>query len=262
MRLSQRLGRMFGPATTHVGLAEQAVSALGGFLGIYLVFLLSHAILGYEGGVWMVVSMGATAVLLFGVPHGLLSQPWPLFGGHLVSALIGVTCALWIPDQGLASACAVGLAVGAMHLLRCIHPPGGATALAAVLGGPGITALGYQYVLVPVLLNLVIIFVVAVVANYPFAWRRYPIRLFEAVSEPDLQPTHVQQSDIEYALREQHVIVDVTPEELMQIAERALRHAEEGGEMIRLQGRQFTPLPEEEGGDGPFCGVAIRVGGK
>ncbi len=261
MRLSQRLGRMFGPATTHVGLAEQAVSALGGFLGIYLVFLLSHAILGSEGGVWMVVSMGATAVLLFGVPHGLLSQPWPLFGGHLVSALIGVTCALWVPDQGLASACAVGLAVGAMHLLRCIHPPGGATALAAVLGGPGITALGYQYVLAPVLLNVAIIFAVAVVANYPFAWRRYPIQLmrFEPAPAP---AARLHEEDIEFALHEMHVIVDVTPEELMQIAERALRHAEEDGATIRLEGRPVTLLPGEEQADGPFCGVSIRVGGR
>lgn len=261
MRLSQRLGRVFGPATTHVGIAEQVVSTLGGFLGIYLVYLLSHALLGSEGAVWMVVSMGATAVLLFGVPHGLLSQPWPLFGGHLVSALIGVTCALWIPDTALAAACAVGLAVGAMHLLRCIHPPGGATALAAVLGGPAVTALGYQYVLAPVLLNVAIIFAVAVVANYPFAWRRYPIQLmrFEPAPAP---AARLHEEDIEFALHEMHVIVDVTPEELMQIAERALRHAEEDGATIRLEGRPVTLLPGEEHADGPFCGVSIRVNGK
>ncbi|MFZ5536306.1 MAG: HPP family protein [Pseudomonadota bacterium] len=260
MRLSQRFGRVFGPATPHVGPAEQAVSAFGGFLGIYLVFLLSHAIIGPEGAVWMVVSMGATAVLLFGVPHGLLSQPWPLFGGHLVSALIGVTCAQWIPDTALAAACAVGLAVGAMHLLRCIHPPGGATALAAVLGGPAVTALGYQYVLAPVLLNVAIVFVVAVAANYPFAWRRYPIQLMR-FGAARTKASRLHEEDIDQALREMHVIVDVTPDELMQIAERALRHAEEGGEMIHLEGRPVTLLPGDEGAAGPFCGVAIRVRG-
>ena len=262
MRLSQRLGRLFGPATTHVGPTEQVVSTLGGFLGIYLVYLLSHALIGPEGAVWMVVSMGATAVLLFGVPHGLLSQPWPLFGGHLVSALIGVTCARWIPDTALAAACAVGLAVGAMHLLRCIHPPGGATALAAVLGGPAVTALGYQYVLAPVLLNVAIIFAVAVVANYPFAWRRYPIQLMRFEPAPSAPEPRLHEDDIEFALREMHVIVDVTPEELMQIAERALRHAEEGGSTIRLEGRPVTLLPGTGEADGPFCGVAIRVNGK
>lgn len=261
MRLSERLVRVFGPATTHVGPAEQAVSALGGFFGIYLVFLLSEAILGPEGGVWMVVSMGATAVLLFGVPHGLLSQPWPLFGGHLVSALIGVTCARWIPDTALAAACAVGLAVGAMHLLRCVHPPGGATALAAVMGGPAVTALGYQYVLAPVLLNVAIVFVAAVAVNYPFPWRRYPIQLmhFKAART---KASRLHEEDIEQALREMHIIVDVTPDELMQIAERALRHAEEGGETIHLEGRPATLPPKDEEGDGPFCRVAIRVGGK
>ncbi len=71
----------------------------------------------------------------------------------------------------------------------------------------------------------------------------------------------MHEEDIDQALREMHVIVDVTPDELMQIAERALRHAEEGGEMIHLEGRPVTLLPGDEGADGPFCGVAIRVRG-
>src|SRR5690625_7242859 len=82
----------------------------------------------------MLASMGATAVLLFAVPHGALSQPWAVVGGHVVSAIVGVTCQLLIPNLFWAAALSVGVAVAAMYYLRCIHPPGGATALAAEIG--------------------------------------------------------------------------------------------------------------------------------
>ena len=60
---------------------------------------------------------------------------------------------------------AVGLAVGAMHYLRCIHPPGGATALAAVIGGSEINALGYHYLIMPILINVLAILLLAVFFN-------------------------------------------------------------------------------------------------
>ena len=95
--------------------------------------------------VYIVPSMGASAVLLFAVPHSALGQLWNVIGGHLISAGIGVACYQWLPSNGIAAGASVGLAIGAMYYTRCIHPPGGATALAAVIGGPNIHALGYQY---------------------------------------------------------------------------------------------------------------------
>jgi len=136
--------------------------------------LISQAQLGAAGSVGLVASMGASAVLLFAVPHGPLSQPWAVFAGHLVSALIGVACSRAIDDPALAGPLAVGLAIGAMHYLRCIHPPGGATALSAVLGGETVQQLGYWFVLTPVLLNALTLLAIALVFNYPFPWRRYP----------------------------------------------------------------------------------------
>ena len=107
-----------------------------GLLGIALVYWTSALLAPGGASTLVVASMGASAVLLFAVPHGPLSQPWALIGGHMVSAFIGVSCATLVPDTITAAALAVGLAIGAMHLLRCIHPPGGATALAAVVSGP------------------------------------------------------------------------------------------------------------------------------
>jgi CBS domain-containing membrane protein len=131
-------------------------------------------LLGLGGSASLVASMGASAVLLFAVPHGPLSQPWAVFGGHLVSAVIGVACVKLNVHHLLASALAVALAISAMHYMRCIHPPGGATALTAVAGGDAVHALGFNYVLTPVLLNVCVILLVAMVFNWPFPWRRYP----------------------------------------------------------------------------------------
>lgn len=148
---------------------EKLIAGLGAGVGIGLVYALSHWLVP-EAGVWILASIGASAVLLFAVPHGPLSQPWALVGGHLISALVGVSVQQLLPGHELAPAIAVGLAVLLMCYLRCIHPPGGATALAAVVGGPAIEQLGYAYLLLPVGLNVLVIFLVAVVFNSPFAW--------------------------------------------------------------------------------------------
>lgn len=145
-----------------------------GLVGIIGVAQVSQSQLGLVGSASIIASMGSSAVLLFAVPHGPLSQPWSVFGGHLVSAIVGVTCVKLIPASMLAAAIAVALAIGAMHYLRCIHPPGGATALGAVLGGDAVHQLGYQFVITPVMLNAITILLVALLFNAPFAWRRYP----------------------------------------------------------------------------------------
>jgi len=222
----------FGIELNPVSHAERLVSAAGGFLGILLILLASWAVLGERDAAALIVgSMGASAVLLFGVPHGPLSQPWALIGGHGVSALIGVTVALLLPPGFVAAALAVGLAIGAMHYLRCIHPPGGATAITAVIGGPAVHALGYRFLLTPVLLNVAIILVTAIGVNAFFAWRRYPAALVRR-KQPDVesQKRHrtagsLAHSDIEYALRKLNSLVDVTEADLARIYELAAEHA-------------------------------------
>jgi CBS domain-containing membrane protein len=172
--LSGALRRFAGVGANSSGHLEKWVSGAGGLTGILGVMLISQAYLGLSGSASLVASMGASAVLLFAVPHGPLSQPWAVFGGHLVSAVIGVACAGLHANPILASALAVALAISAMHYLRCIHPPGGATALTAVAGGDAVHALGFHFVVTPVLLNVLVILLVAMVFNLPLPWRRYP----------------------------------------------------------------------------------------
>jgi len=215
--------------TNPVSHAERLASIAGGFTGILLILLVSNQFVGTSDATLIVASMGASAVLLFAVPHGRLSQPWPVFGGHMVSALVGVSCAQWIAEPYLAAALAVGLAIGAMHYLRCIHPPGGATALTAVAGGAGIHELGYGFLLTPVLLNVLVILVVAVLFNYPLAWRRYPAilqprKMAPEHPEPPLEGyPSISHSDFVYALSEIDSFIDVTEQDLVRIYELATR---------------------------------------
>lgn len=215
--------------TSHL---EKLVSIIGGFAGIFAIILISGYFLGMDNAAFIVASMGASAVLVFGVPHGPLSQPWQVFGGHAVSAIIGVTVARYIPGILIPGALAVALAIGAMHYLRCIHPPGGATALAAVISGPAVHALGYGYVFTPVLLNASIILVIAFAVNYAFPWRRYPAKLgrklatgtSEETADSNSTSTEISHADLEYALRKMNLYVDVTEEDLTKIYSLARRH--------------------------------------
>jgi len=206
---------------------EKWVSAAGGFLGIFFVYLISSEFVAADGAAWIVASMGASAVLLFAVPHGPLSQPWALVGGHLVSALAGVTVAQWVESPAVAGGLAVSVAIGLMYYLRCIHPPGGATALTAVLGGSGIHALGYQYVLTPVLLNVAVILLTAIAVNYLFAWRRYPAWLSKQAEVPeasDVDSGRLSHGDLAFAIGQINSYVDVSEEDLERIFELAYAH--------------------------------------
>lgn len=210
---------------------ERIVSAMGGFIGIASVYFVSATFVT-DGAGLIVASMGASAVLLFAVPHGQLSQPWALVGGHVVSALIGVACYRLIADPMAAAACAVGLSIGAMYYLRCLHPPGGATALTAIIGGSEIHAMGFMFVLTPVALNTLVILAAAVVINYFFAWRRYPASLAVrshtqqvGATGPASSERELTHSDLGYALRKIGSFVDVTEEDLAKIYALATEHA-------------------------------------
>jgi CBS domain-containing membrane protein len=134
-----------------------------------------------------------------------------------------VTCTSVIPQPFLAASLAVGLATGVMYYLRCIHPPGGATALSAVVGGESVHALGYQFVITPVLLNVLVILIVAVLFNYLFAWRRYPASLASRRTQPPDRTAGrahyrpIAHEDLVYALSQIDSFVDISEDDLLRI---------------------------------------------
>ncbi|VAW82422.1 Membrane protein, HPP family [hydrothermal vent metagenome] len=144
-----------------------AWSWLGAFIGIYLVATLSrltHSNL--LDSLFLVGSFGASAVLIYGTPQVELAQPRNLIGGHIVSAIIGVTVYKYLAlDVAVLGALAVSLSIVAMHFTRTLHPPGGATALIAVIGSAQVHSTGYQYVLTPIASGAFIMLAVALVVN-------------------------------------------------------------------------------------------------
>ena len=217
-----------GVETHGVSHAEKWVAAGGAFLGILATAWISSRYLSVGDSWLMVGSMGASAVLLFAVPHGQLSQPWAATGGQLIPAIIGVSCAHWIPMPVLAAAAAVSLAVMAMHYARCVHPPGGATALIAVIGGPSIHSLGYAYVVTPVMLNALTILALAFAFNNLFRWRRYPAVLQQHIlPAPVPRDLQVERQDVIDALRQIDSPIDATEDDLLEIIHRAQSHARE-----------------------------------
>ena len=198
---------------------EKAVSLIGGMLAIIVVIAICRDALGLSGAAALIASMGATTVLLFGVPHGSFSQPWPVLGGHLCSAIIGVACARWIGHGEVAAAAAVGLAILVMHQLRCIHPPGGATALVAVIGGPAVYALGWSFVWHPVMVNALVLVAIAVAFNAPFPWRRYPSALVRPATPVPAGAREISHEQVVDALREIDSLVDITEDDLIRLVQ-------------------------------------------
>lgn len=226
-----RLNRWFPGQSEHTNYGI-GLAAGGALLGIGLVAFISHWALDGSAAPFLIASLGASSVLLFVAPSSPMSKPWPFVGGHLVSALIGVACYQLTPSILTAAPLALMLAILAMHTLRCLHPPGGAAALLPILGGDSVHALGYQFVLMPVALNVAVMLAVAVVfwrliLHRTISARHKLIHLWQQREETWLaeQPPFSDQ-DLSQALEEMGTLIDVTREDLYEIYARAHTHAQ------------------------------------
>ncbi|MEY3220697.1 MAG: hypothetical protein RIT27_2054 [Pseudomonadota bacterium] len=156
------------------------ISAIGAGLTIMLVSILCDYLSSSDSHPLLVSSMGASSILIFYRPHGDLSQPWHVFGGHLFAATVGLLGAQLLEiNSGLTLAQISGLAVAltlvVMHYTNSVHPPGGGTTLFAVLSA---SQLGMFQIFLSVLLNVALILSLATIINSFFPHRRYPNSLF------------------------------------------------------------------------------------
>ncbi|PMS16622.1 hypothetical protein C0Z18_22535 [Trinickia dabaoshanensis] len=207
----------FAPQPIAVSSRERLRACLGALLGIAATGASMHWLLGPQAQVpFLIAPMGASAVLLFAVPASPLAQPWSFVGGNLVAATVGVLCAMWIGNPVVAAAVALAAAIGVMFALRCIHPPSGAVALTAVLGGPAIHALGLRFVIEPVALQSVVLLVSAIV-YHTATGHRYP-----HVSRPAAQGiAGVTRADLVAIVRERGELIDVAADDLESLVHEA-----------------------------------------
>lgn len=178
MKFREYLGKMKGStrgSPPRVSSEEILWSWIGAFLGISGVTWVSHLFFDGLDMSLMIGSFGASAVLVYGAVRSPLAQPRNLVGGHVLSAVIGVLCwKLMSQNLWLAESVAVATSIAVMHATRTLHPPGGATALIAVIGSPAIHKLGFLYVLVPATVGPLILLAVAMLVNNIPSSRRYP----------------------------------------------------------------------------------------
>lgn len=160
---------------TLIDFKEHFWAFLGSFIGIAIIAYLQSRTLPQSDVVYLIGSFGASSVLIYGVIQSPLAQPRNLVGGHIISAIVGVTIVKFVPDiLWLMAALSVSISIVLMQLTKTLHPPGGATALIAVTGSTEIKNLGYWYVVMPVLSGVLILLLVALIFNNMTPNRYYP----------------------------------------------------------------------------------------
>ncbi|MDB5989426.1 MAG: signal transduction protein [Herbaspirillum sp.] len=216
--------RGFVPPSGTVNRFERMRSCAGALFGLLMAGLLTHLTVGESlGAAWLIAPMGASSVLLFAVPASPLAQPWSIIGGNISAAIIGVTCGKLVSDPLIGAALAGSLAIGGMFWLRCLHPPSGAVALTAVLGGPAIHAMGYHFVLMPVAVNSILLLAAALFYNNATG-RRYPHGIPAEVTSRhdtgDVLPTSrlgFSADDLDAVLKTYNEVIDISREDLQTI---------------------------------------------
>ena len=201
-----------------LSLKDRLICAVGALLGLGLSSLISWIALdGFNA--WYIAPMGASSVLLFAVAASPLAQPWNVVVGNTIAAVIGVSCALWIPNLTIAFSVAVALSIFLMMTTDSLHPPSGAVAITAVLGGVEVHHLGYAFVLYPVLLNSLLLLIIAIVFNRLMG-KQYPQKAQINTRSADptaLQKVSIQPKDIQQVLAQQTELLDISEYDLQHI---------------------------------------------
>ncbi|GEP07225.1 HPP family protein [Methylobacterium oxalidis] len=230
--------RLFRPILAGATLRERLIACLGALAGITLTGLICGLVFGQGPDIPLIVApMGASAVLLFAVPASPLAQPWPIIGGNTISAFVGVLAARFIPDPVVAIGVGVSLAIAAMSFTRCLHPPGGAAALTALIGGPAVTSAGFLFPLFPVCVNSVILVALGITfhkiarRNYPHVPVAAPVNTHGTADLPPPLRVGFKPEDVDAALVALHETLDIDRADLDRLLQQVEHHA-----LVRSQG--------------------------
>ena len=209
----------FGQDLAFVAWPERFRSASGAFIGLGVTVVVGKWLGEWVGiNEWLMASLGASALLIFVLPSSPMAQPWAVIAGNVVSALVGITCATYINEVLLALPIAVALAIMAMFILRCLHPPAAAVALIAILGHVTI----YRYAFFPVMLDSMVMCLVASFYN-TLTGKVYPTRPPKPAppnqsSDKNTQLSRAQaEAQLDAVLAKYQEVMDVDRAELIEI---------------------------------------------
>ncbi|MES3154740.1 HPP family protein [Sphingomonas faeni] len=215
----------FKPLLAGATLPDRLIGSIAALIAIALTIYMTFPLVAADLPA-IVAPLGASAVLVFAVPASPLAQPWPVIGGNVISTLFGVAAWNVIPDATLAAGVAVGGAILIMSLLRCLHPPGGAAALTAVIGAPDIHAASYAFAITPVGINSLILVGLGLVFHR-MGRHSYPhLSTLAHNTVTTAQATiGFASEDIDAALADMHETFDISRDDLETLFLRAEFHA-------------------------------------
>lgn len=221
----QLLRQILGIENNGTSHLERVISGVTTCLAIALVALLMRWGLADQVHILFFASAAASAFLVFTLPHGALSQPWPVLVGQALAAAVGISMAMLFGSSLLTAAIAVGVTVILMHYLGCLHPPGGATAFYFVMQ---FSQINVSQSAIVFLGNIVVILLLALLINNLFHWRRYPLYwLHKRAQKARSEPSHFSVEDLHHVLQQQELFVDISLLELQSIYEAARQVAKD-----------------------------------
>ncbi len=213
-----------------IPIVERLKVAMAAFTALFIVTFISLQLAETASSVILLASMGASSVLLFGLPNSPLAKPWSFVGGHLISATVGLICSHAFTDVALMSAVTIGCVLFFMYVFECMHPPGGATALVPVIASTE-SVLGYDFLLYPVATNVFVMLIVALVLQK--FWLKHgmqkPAQKFDPVhlhqDKSPLKRLGLQPGDLVEALNSFDTVVDISEQDLERLYQRAQLNA-------------------------------------
>jgi CBS domain-containing membrane protein len=219
--------RLFNPILAGATLRDRLIGCAGALLGITLTGLICGYMLGENPDLPLIIApIGASAVLLFAVPASPLAQPWPVIGGNVISAAVGMIVAYLIDDTAFAVGLSVAAAIAIMSLTRSLHPPGGAVALTAALGGASVNEWGALFPFVPVGLNSCLLIAIGVAFHrlggraYPHKVAAGPTNQHQTRDVPASVRVGFNSNDVEAALVALDETFDIDPGDLSRLLKR------------------------------------------
>jgi CBS domain-containing membrane protein len=210
----------FIPATLNTRPKEWCRASIGTSLGLLVSTLICSQVFGTTVALHLMGPIAASAVIVFAVSSGALAQPWPLIGGYLTSTAVALILTHYLGYSLEVAAGAVGLSLGGMCVLRCLHPPAAALSLCLVLADGELTGMSW-HVVFPIMLYVLGLLIAALLYNN-VTGVRYPKMHQPAASHHTRDPAPQQRVgitsvDLDLALADIGEFVDVTREELEDI---------------------------------------------
>lgn len=217
------------PDALNTSSSEWLRALCGAALAMLLVSWLSSMLYGREVALHLMGPFAASAVLLFAVSSGALSQPWSIIGSYLVASLSAVLVCQVASHSVAMAVVSLALTLFGMCLLRCLHPPAAAMAMTLGLAEDQLATMQWS-VLWPVMLDATVLLACAWAYNN-VTGVRYPRRLVVPANPHatrDLMPDErvgINHDDLEQALRDFGGFVDITADDLKRIVQASEHHA-------------------------------------